>query len=156
MELWFSPCVWSLCFSSIADGHNTPVAQVRQSSVYWLLGQHYYVPGLCGGIFLFSWGQCRGNEYSVSTNCLLSVNLEYSSITEYMVYYYCEHQILFKGTQYFSSFLVLLVWFSPLWNFFFSTYFMLSHCMQNSWIVLEPCSVEHRIAGQQQVLHVTL
>lgn len=114
------------------------------------------VPGLCGGIFLFSWGQCRGNEYSVSTNCLLSANLEYSSITEYMVYYYCEHQILFKGNQYFSSFLVLLVWFSPLWNFFFSTYFMLSHCMQNSWIVLEPCSVEHRISGQRQLLHVAL
>lgn len=71
-----------------------------------------------------------------------------------MIYYYCEHQILFKGNQYFSSLLVLLVWLSPLWNFFSSTYFMLSHCMQNSWIVLEPCSVEHRISGQQQLLHV--
>lgn len=61
VELWFSPCVWSICFSSIADGHNTPVAQVRQSAVYWLLVQHYYMPGLCRGIFLFSWGQCRRN-----------------------------------------------------------------------------------------------
>lgn len=63
----------------------------------------------------------------------------------------------FKGNQYFSSsFLVLLVWFSPLWNFFFSNYFMLSHCMQNSWMVLEPWSVEHRISWQQQLLHVVL
>lgn len=63
----------------------------------------------------------------------------------------------FKGNQYFySSFLVLLVWFSPLWNFFFSNCFMLSHCMRNSWIVLEPWSVEHCISGQQQLLHVAL
>lgn len=63
----------------------------------------------------------------------------------------------FKGNQYFSSsFLVLLVWFSPLWNFFFSNHFMLSHCMQNSWIVLEPWNVEHCISGQQQLLHVVL
>lgn len=82
-EYWF--------FSSIVYGHNASVAQVRQSSVYCLLVRHYDVPGLCQGTFLFAWGQCRVSEYFVSTNCCLCSNLEHSGITEYLLYYYCEH-----------------------------------------------------------------